>query len=583
MDLSSIGRRGNITLNAIISIISTAFRAALLTPVAQSVSQFCWVSFTRPRSLQDVVYYDSASRGPFGSLRLLFRLRFINFASIGAIITLTALALDPFFQQTVKYTTQSATDTSQQAKSVAAYTYGTGFEGAPEFVDGYTLLPYSMKTAVYQGLLSSNLISLADPPFNCPTGNCTWDPFSTLAVGSQCTDITSHIQLNCSATLCHFVAPEDSILQSLLVNTTEYNVFTIQSKVWTEYPMAALKPYANITGLLALVQWVKAIGSLSSPNYEIASITSNTTFEAVRCAFYLSVREVSVNVTNGVYSEDLLQENSHAGNVPGFFSNGTSSYSYGDDGREHWYPASITGPADISNGIEYHSINPFGDNNSLVYKPPFATTPPNLNDTFVVSYNAWFDLSSQLIEQGFLNGIVQTGSDDPLSGNDFPTLLYQASNVTRAMHSIAGYMTTQMRANDSLIPQEAQQNASLIAANQAVNGNVWVQKQFVTVRWAWLTLPALLLVLACGFLLAAFLKTRKSRVGLWQSSPLVFLFHARLADEAQIGEWKARELNTADQMQSAAEKLSMKITNSNDGPIEVFLNSAVPGRAKGKR
>ncbi|KUJ09003.1 uncharacterized protein LY89DRAFT_317286 [Mollisia scopiformis] len=206
---------------------------------------------------------------------------------------------------------------------------------------------------------------------------------------------------------------------------------------------------------------------------------------------------------------------------------------------------------------------------------------PNLNDTFVVSSNAWTDLSSQLTEETLLNGQVVLGgidSDSPLTGNDLPTLLYQATNVTRAMHSLAGYITTQMRANDSLLLQEAQQNVSLIAANQAVNGHVWTQQQFVTVRWAWLTLPALLLVLACIFLLIAFVETRKNRVGLWQSSPLAFFFHARLPDEAQMREWRAGELSTANQMQNAAKKLYMKIMKDEDGSIEVFSKSAALAR-----
>jgi len=75
-------------------------------------------------------------------------------------------------------------------------------------------------------------------------------------------------------------------------------------------------------------------------------------------------------------------------------------------------------------------------------------------------------------------------------------------------------------------------------------------------------------------------ENRQSRVGLWQSSPLIFLFHARLPDEARKREWKVDELNTADQMESATEKLCMKITNGDDVPLEVFLNSAVPGRAR---
>lgn len=66
-----------ITLNAIVSIISTTFRASLLMPVGQSIAQFGWIWYTQPRPLRDICYYHAASRGPLGSISLLFKLRFM--------------------------------------------------------------------------------------------------------------------------------------------------------------------------------------------------------------------------------------------------------------------------------------------------------------------------------------------------------------------------------------------------------------------------------------------------------------------------------------------------------------------------
>jgi hypothetical protein len=66
-----------ITLNILVSIVSVIFRSTLLIPVANGISQFAWIWYTQPRSLQDLSYYHSASRGPFGSMILLFKLRFM--------------------------------------------------------------------------------------------------------------------------------------------------------------------------------------------------------------------------------------------------------------------------------------------------------------------------------------------------------------------------------------------------------------------------------------------------------------------------------------------------------------------------
>ena len=70
--------RLGISLNTVVSILSTVFRASLMLPVAHALSQSGWIWFTqRPRPLSDICWYDSASRGPLGSVQLLWRLRLL--------------------------------------------------------------------------------------------------------------------------------------------------------------------------------------------------------------------------------------------------------------------------------------------------------------------------------------------------------------------------------------------------------------------------------------------------------------------------------------------------------------------------
>lgn len=62
-----------ITLNAIVSVLSTASKTALLFAVTELVSQWKWILFTdRSRPLMDFERIDSASRGAFGSLKLMW-------------------------------------------------------------------------------------------------------------------------------------------------------------------------------------------------------------------------------------------------------------------------------------------------------------------------------------------------------------------------------------------------------------------------------------------------------------------------------------------------------------------------------
>lgn len=63
-----------ITLNTVVSTLSTASKAALLHAIEELISQWKWILFTRKcRSLLDFERIDAASRGPMGSLVLIWR------------------------------------------------------------------------------------------------------------------------------------------------------------------------------------------------------------------------------------------------------------------------------------------------------------------------------------------------------------------------------------------------------------------------------------------------------------------------------------------------------------------------------
>jgi hypothetical protein len=53
---------------------------------------------------------DAASRGPLGSAILLLALRTRPLASLGAVITIFAVAFDPFIQQIIRYPSRYSVD-----------------------------------------------------------------------------------------------------------------------------------------------------------------------------------------------------------------------------------------------------------------------------------------------------------------------------------------------------------------------------------------------------------------------------------------------------------------------------------------
>jgi hypothetical protein len=150
-------------------------------------------------------------------------------------------------------------------------------------------IPYNMKSAIYSGLTSSN-ISLPDPLFSCPTGNCTWEPFSTLGVSSRCVNLTSQVTLNCTTIPAN---------ENFHADTTE----------WCSFASPTLYPDATPTTLMiinssapafasatiARVDWIKALDNIINYPYTVLNpsyiadtpsepsaqpyIAPNTTFE----------------------------------------------------------------------------------------------------------------------------------------------------------------------------------------------------------------------------------------------------------------------------------------------------------------
>jgi hypothetical protein len=115
-----------LTLNALISLLATFSKAAMLVSVASCISQLKWQWFRHPRKLVDFHILDEASRGPWGSFGLLWATRRPSVVGLGALITIFATGVNPFIQQIITYPARSVeTGTSSIGR---AQMYDTGFQ-----------------------------------------------------------------------------------------------------------------------------------------------------------------------------------------------------------------------------------------------------------------------------------------------------------------------------------------------------------------------------------------------------------------------------------------------------------------------
>ncbi|RJE18043.1 hypothetical protein PHISCL_09617 [Aspergillus sclerotialis] len=195
-----------ITLNAVLSILSILIKAPLLFVVTQSLSQAKWLLYSpttekkrnhprrnQPHSLADLQTFDDASRGPWGSLQLVFKKPTAFYGVWGSIVIILATALDPFFQQLVTYPSHRQFVTVAYVGKSQNYTRNsTPFYFADGTIDSDNLgnLPdRSILKAIYAGIFGDP--TQVEPV--CPTGNCDFDPVQSLALCSRCITGTGYL------------------------------------------------------------------------------------------------------------------------------------------------------------------------------------------------------------------------------------------------------------------------------------------------------------------------------------------------------------------------------------------------------
>ncbi|KAK5688815.1 hypothetical protein LTS10_000793 [Elasticomyces elasticus] len=131
--------RSDISPNTLISILATLNRSSLLLYVTQGIAQLKWPYFQRQiHRLSDLQLFDDASRGPLGSLYLLWSVNIKAIvACMGAMIVVLALLVEPFAQQMIAPYTVLGLALNESASIAATNTYWFNTSGRHILICGY--------------------------------------------------------------------------------------------------------------------------------------------------------------------------------------------------------------------------------------------------------------------------------------------------------------------------------------------------------------------------------------------------------------------------------------------------------------
>ncbi|KAE8836665.1 hypothetical protein HRS9139_04763 [Pyrenophora teres f. teres] len=513
------------TLNAFVSILSRIAGAALLLPVAEALGQLKWSWFIKgdSKKMWDFEMFDNASRGPWGAFLLLIHTRGKTIAALGALVTIFCLALDPFFQQVVSFPEQW---TLQNVTSTIPRVVRYEPHYPIEFVNGEEQTQYDQDVlAVADPYWLGNGTQLVpygngtrpEIPLSCPTSRCTWPLYDTLGMCSQCVEVPNLVTFTCLFTRVDWTSELNTTVSSYpnatvcghFLNATSENPVLMSGYMVDDHgaPVGEtllMRTLPLVTNPLREPLWGGSINfkDVRNPLADvlISSVNSrdhvyaNETPTVHECVISWCVKTIESAYLSGTYNE----------NVTNTFINSTvdgspwiTEFDPTDGGTWTDYTENVT----IAAAPTSRNFSEYGwgvNNVTMVYTilvfdrifPAFTTV---INDT-ITPLLRW-----------------RTGSPTDVRTRelDFNPWI-SPNNITHHMERLTNSITNAIRSSSS---------------SEMIEGQAFENDVYVSVRWAWLSLPVGLLLVSFVFLLATMFKsaTEKDQVSIRKNSAIATL------------------------------------------------------------
>ncbi|KAJ5443456.1 uncharacterized protein N7458_007328 [Penicillium daleae] len=517
------------SLNSLISWLSTISKGCLISAISGVLGQLKWTWFKQTsRPLPDLRRFDTASRGFYGAIQLIWRLRARHFAVWSCLAVILALGFDPFVQNLVHYQQKMVVDSSKTALVANSSTYSAyGFQYVLAGSGDTRMVDSELKSNVYNSLLNRDQKRpWAIPQYSCSSANCTWGVVASLETRALCANITEHLDKSCtvtdkslfSETRCNITLLKSNVKASFQQDGSTTSLFYafVSSAVDPEaalvYTNATMYPIQFITPRLA------NISVLADPIINQNLSLSADGWEATECVIEPVVRLSRPSVRNNVFTDDTLAIWNTA-TVP---NDATGWYFYppwGDDMGVQPNQTFI-----LEREAEY-AIRTFLWN---ILSGGFSHTP--IHQAYQTTYDTMGYAASDILQALGREDIVGCSTES-------------AIRLRCAMENIAAAISKTFR--DSMYIQAA---SNLENANMTP-GHVLTSVTYVSVHWQWIVLPALVWILGAVALVGTIWKTRRTGVPKWRNDPLPLLFLYRHETSAAqryelLAQIDSGELNT---------------------------------------
>ncbi|KAK8209881.1 hypothetical protein IWZ01DRAFT_542657 [Phyllosticta capitalensis] len=513
--------------NTVISIFVTAAKTSMLLAVAQGLSQLKWIHYReKAHSLLELDHFEEASRGPWGAFMFLCTAkRSAVTAALGAFIVVVSLAMDPFAQQVISFETRYVPKPGMTALIPTSTTYDSGTTALGVETSPEDFINPEMQGFYYSGLFHS----VPALPFDCATGNCTWPDFTTLGVCSRCRNITSTVNYTVGNAGARRNLTRTYHTPGGVAITT---VVSPPDKLWKEQPLktdgVVFSPFS----------WINGNGSenlYGSPPFMERAVFATIEFsqlmkygrwertmpDITECELSWCAKLFSnVSVTNATMSNYIVEDIALRPSTK----------------EKPFCNMSETAPI-----AAYEPVPKLGETTTTTN----ATFGVNCFDMiatqkFVVGKSK-FNISGWVYNEGFVAAGVA---------------MLKRNDIAGTIRNISDAMTRCIQSGRN---------------SEMLTGIALYPEVYVVVRWAWIVLPATLVLLGAIFLaLTVMLNSAtsgKSATPLWKSSLVPLLFHG-------LEGWTQEELRTekAAEMLVASESMKARLQKNEDGDAK-FLRA----------
>lgn len=570
----------NTNLNTIVAFLASLAKVTFVMAIVEGLGQLKWIWFlsSKPRPLIDFQIFEEATKGGWGSWKLLFHFKGF-LASFGALILVSGLMTSTFTQMAITYPVIQAE--AKSGTEVATISRATGFS----VYNGNQLVPGPFEAvreqqAVYQGgFYPPNEEAPHIAPV-CSSGDCVWPTYGSLAVCSDVVNLTAQGSPALLENLRNVTSKRLQILYtSIKANGDIYGWANFQAQALPGFYPVILGPmfspsnsFNDSVKNLILNDNFVAYPTRMLDSSEPLAVDA---FHFLGLTFWWCTKSYSSRVKAGEHTTAEVATRSEVKpSSPRSKNTQTLNMAWSPD----FYPCYTAGTCNATFGPA-----------AIELEPPFAPAENSPAATENYTVNVWTGLTvSGLLAATMWDSVLMDPSHGVVTSNgggvakafalsvlgDFlapapPPPAEQLRSAGRVAANIARTITNLVRAEAGTFTAGG--------GDPVVAGTAYTPQAFVRVHWGWISVLSLQLGATVAFLLLTILATGRRGMQVFKSSSLATLCALRPGARQELGGMGAFEVSRA---RARAGRVKVRLERGEAGLV-VGLDTVRRGEGSG--